>query len=75
MNTLGYEFLRTAMDLPVFAVARPARVAPVTRVIAITDGLQIPSQGPPAAGIPWNTCCLPSSMRESICRCSPRRSP
>jgi hypothetical protein len=52
MNTLGYEFLRTAMDLPVFAVARPARIAPVTRVIAITDGLQIPSQVAPSGRAP-----------------------
>lgn len=38
----GYEFVRSQLRLPVFEVRRPAKIMPVTRIMATPDSLAIP---------------------------------
>jgi hypothetical protein len=58
-DTVGYEFLRQALQLGVFAPALPARVRPVTRITRMGDCLAVPLDRAPslqadgAEGSPW----------------------
>lgn len=49
MRSIGYQFLRERLALPVFAVAQPAQVAPVSRLSADGDALRVPAAVAPAS--------------------------
>ncbi len=51
-TTLGYEFLRGTFGLSAFPPSRPARVKPVTRVVADAQGLAVPRSVAPATDDP-----------------------
>ncbi len=51
-TTVGYEFLRDTFRLSAFSPVRPARVKPVTRVVADARGLAVPRAVAPTTDDP-----------------------
>ncbi|MBW8824721.1 MAG: hypothetical protein JF567_11005 [Xanthomonadales bacterium] len=47
---MGYEYVRSSLDLPIFEVSRPALVKPVTRIMASAEALGVPAAMAPADG-------------------------
>jgi hypothetical protein len=52
MDGLGYQYLQARFAAAVFPVARPARLAPVTRMVASAEGLQVPKTVAPKSEQP-----------------------
>ena len=50
MAYVGYEYVRSSLDLPIFEVRRPALVKPVTRIMSSADALGVPAAMVPADG-------------------------
>jgi hypothetical protein len=52
MSSVGYEYLRSSLNLSALPHWRPARVRPVTRVVETPAELQVPSHTAPDSGRP-----------------------
>ena len=50
MAYVGYEYVRSSLDLPIFEVRRPALVKPVTRIMPSAEALSVPGALAPADG-------------------------
>ena len=50
MAYVGYEYVRSSLDLPIFEVSRPALVKPVTRIMSSAEALGVPGTLAPADG-------------------------
>lgn len=66
MTVVGYAFLKSALKLTSFDVARPARVSPVTRITETAEALLVPSHVAPASASPLDHALF-SLKHEGVC--------